>query len=190
MISATEAGFATAFLLGMAGAVYVIIRGVERPRRRPGAVHIDDFGRETGVGPLSLRAPAAAACLMAFGVVGYALDRFSARPLWLSVLGGIVAAVAAGPVAARLVRRWAQQAATEDSTDPRYLLQGHIALVIQAGEAHEPARVEYTANGRRVVASARSLDQSPLVPGTEVVIDRLEDGVVYVEAWAQVEQRI
>jgi hypothetical protein len=46
------------------------------------------------------------------------------------------------------------------------------------------------ANGRRVVAPARSLDHAPLVQGEDVVIDRLEDGVVYVESWTRVEERL
>ncbi|HEX7123635.1 MAG TPA: hypothetical protein VF178_14765 [Gemmatimonadaceae bacterium] len=185
-----EASFAFAFLLGIAGAVYVIIRGVERPRRRGSAVQVDDFGREMGVGFVSLRAPTIAACLMAAGLVGYPLARFTTMPIVALVAVAAGAAVLAGPVAARLVRRWAYKAATQDATDPRYLLQGHIAMVVRDATEHEPAQVEYTANGRRVIAPAKGIDTDHLVPGTEVVIDRLEDGVVYVEPWGRVEQRI
>lgn len=47
-----------------------------------------------------------------------------------------------------------------------------------------------TANGQRVVAAAESVDHMPLVVGVDVVIDRLEAGVVYVEPWSRVEQRL
>lgn len=184
------AGFAAVFLLGIAAAVYVIVRGVERSPRRVSAPTIDDFGRETGVGKLSLRAPVLAACLISAGLIGYVLARFGSLAPWHAALWGLAAASVAGPIAARFVRRWAIRAAIDDAPDPRYSLQGHIAQVIEGAPEHELARVEYTANGVRVVAAARSLDESPLVPGAEVVIDRLEDGVVYVEAWAQVEQRL
>ncbi|HSA56311.1 MAG TPA: hypothetical protein VLE53_11450 [Gemmatimonadaceae bacterium] len=182
------AGFAAAFLLGVASAVYVLVRGVERPRRA--VTPVDDFGRESGVGKLSLRAPVLATSLLSVGLVGYVLVRVGSLSAWHAALWGVVIAAVASPVAARVVRRWAFRAATDDAPDPRYALQGHIAQVIEPATEHQLARVEYTSNGRRVVAAACSLDHAPLVPGTEVVIDRLEDAVVYVEAWAQVEQRL
>lgn len=184
------AGFAAAFLLGVATAVYVIARGVERAPRRVPAPVIDAFGRETGVGKLSLRAPILAACLMAAGLVGYLLARFGSLATGRAVLWGLAAAAVAGPVAARFVRQWATRAAVEDVPDPRYSLQGHIAQVIEPATEHALARIVYTANGVRVVAAARGVDDTPLLAGAEVVIDRLEDAVVYVESWDQVEQRL
>jgi hypothetical protein len=182
--------FAALFLLGVAGAVYVLVRGVERPRGKGPSPPVDAFGREVGVGVVSLRAPVAATALLASGLVGSILVRVAALPLWATVLWSAAAAVVAAPVSARLVRRWALRAAVDNAPDPRYALQGHIAQVVQPATERAPAAVKYTANGRQVVAPARCLDETPLVPGMEVVIDRLEDGVVYVEAWAQVEQRL
>lgn len=184
------AGFAGVFLLGVATAVYVIVRGVERSPRRAAVPMTDAFGRETGTGILSLRAPILAAGLMAAGLVGYLLERFGSLATWHAALWGVASAAVAGLLAARFVRQWATRAATEDAPDPRYSLQGHIAHVIAPATGHGLAQIEYTANGVRVIAAARSLDETPLDPGTEVVIDRLEDGVVYVEAWVQVEQRL
>jgi hypothetical protein len=37
---------------------------------------------------------------------------------------------------------------------------------------------------------ARALDDVAVVEGTEVVIERIEDGIAYVEPWLQVEQRL
>lgn len=186
----TTAGFAAAFLLGVATAVYVIVRGVERPPRRAAAPMVDAFGRETGVGKLSLRSPILAACLMSAGLVGYLLARFGSLAWWHAALWSLASAAVAGPIAARFVREWAVRAAVDDAPDPRYSLQGHIAHVVEPATAHQLAQVEYTANGIRVVAAARGVDDRPLLPGTEVVIDRLEDAVVYVEAWDRVEQRL
>jgi len=182
------AGFAAAFLLGVATGVYVIVRGVERPRRTTAPV--DDFGRESGIGKLSFRAPFVAASLLSAGLVGYLLVRFGSLSGWHAGLWAVASAAVVSPIAARFVRRWAFQAAMDDAPDPRYALQGHIATVVEAPSEHELARVAYTANGRRVVAAALSVDRSPLSPGAEVVIDRLEDAVVYVEAWDRVEERL
>ena len=183
------AGFAAAFLLGVATAVYVIVRGVERLPRRAAPL-VDAFGRETGLGKLSLRAPVLAACLMSAGLVGYLLARFGSLAAWHAALWGLAAAVVTGPVTARFVRQWAIRAAIDDAPDPRYSLQGHIAQVVEPATEHQLARIEYIANGRRVVAAARGVDDMPLVPGTEVVIDRFEEAVVYVEAWDRVEERL
>jgi hypothetical protein len=43
---------------------------------------------------------------------------------------------------------------------------------------------------RKYATPALSLDGTAVAAGTEVVIDRLEEGVAYVEPWVQVEQRL
>jgi hypothetical protein len=37
---------------------------------------------------------------------------------------------------------------------------------------------------------ARSLDGTGIPPGTDIAIERLEDGIAYVELWSQVEERL
>ena len=59
-----------------------------------------------------------------------------------------------------------------------------FALSSPAGE------VSYETDGARYATVARSFDGSSHDAGEEVVIDRIEDGIVYVEAWALVEQRL
>jgi hypothetical protein len=44
--------------------------------------------------------------------------------------------------------------------------------------------------GREVRVSAKALGNTTLSVGTDVVIDRIEDGVAFVEEWSVVEQRI
>ena len=45
-------------------------------------------------------------------------------------------------------------------------------------------------DGAQYAIPARSFDGSPLEVGDEVMIDRIEDGIAWVEAWAVVEKRI
>ena len=40
------------------------------------------------------------------------------------------------------------------------------------------------------MTAAQSLDGTPVAVGTEVIIDRVEGGVAYVESWVEVEQRL
>ena len=42
----------------------------------------------------------------------------------------------------------------------------------------------------RRVLPARSFDDGTLAAGTEVVIERIEDDIAYVEAWLEVEKRL
>ena len=182
--------FALTILIGIAAAVFFVGRGVERRTR--GRLHfgVDEFGRESGPGRIALGVPIVAAVLIGWGVAGYTALRLgvtgSVRLMGSGALGGLIS----GLLAARLVARWAEYAAAHDVPDERFVLQGHVATVIRAGEDGSPAEVEYNANGRRVVVSARSLDDSPLTKGAEVVIERLEGGIVYVEAWTHVEERL
>ena len=48
----------------------------------------------------------------------------------------------------------------------------------------------YLVGGKRYATAAQSLDGTPVAVGTEVVIDRVENGVAYVESWVEVEQRL
>jgi len=41
-----------------------------------------------------------------------------------------------------------------------------------------------------VTIRARSIDGSGIPSGTEVAIERLEEGVAYVELWSHVEERL
>ena len=65
------------------------------------------------------------------------------------------------------------------------------AFVTRALSASTDGEVTYlAADGAQYAIPARSFDGSPLEVGDEVIIDRIEDGVAWVEAWAVVEKRI
>ncbi|HXD22877.1 MAG TPA: hypothetical protein VN613_05920 [Gemmatimonadaceae bacterium] len=74
-------------------------------------------------------------------------------------------------------------------SDPE-VLNGHIARVTAAIGAAGAGAVVYTLEGHRHDLPAVSVDGSPIQPGAEVVIERIEDGLAFVERWEVVEGRI
>ncbi len=182
--------FATAFLLGVSSWVYVIVRGVERVDPRARAATVDDFGREQPAGRIVLLAPFAASALTVFGLLGYGMVRWSSLGFMRSMLVAALAALVGGGLLASLMGHWARQAAHLDVPDERFVLQGHVARVVTAATPGGMGRVEYEVNGRHVTANARTIDDTELRMDAEVVISLLEDGVVYVEAWSSVEERL
>ena len=176
--------FLVAFVSGLVIGVYVMMYGVERGqgalpvRVPPGARY-----------PASPWVPALGGFLAAFGLVGYLLDRGAvatpAARMALALAAGVLGLLAGRAV----VTRWAIPGALADEVDERYLLQGWFAQVV-APIGDEAGRVTWEVDGVAHQATARALDGTPIAAGTEVVIERIEDGVAWVEPWAQVEQRI
>ena len=180
-------GFGFAFLLGVAGLVYFLTRGVERRATRSRGLSVDEFGRESGPRPITLAVPSISAALTVFGLVGYFAARFRVSVAAAVAIAGVIGVIAA-LATAKVVAGWAGYAIQHDQPDERFVLQGHVATVLVA-DANR-TEVEYTANGRKVVAPARCVNGSSLRAGSEVVIERVEEGIVYVEAWSHVEQRL
>lgn len=73
--------------------------------------------------------------------------------------------------------------------DPE-VLTGHIARVTAAISAAAAGAVAYTLEGMRHDVAAMSLDGSPIQAGVDVVIERIENGLAFVERWEVVEGRI
>lgn len=180
--------FLVDFVLGIALGVHVMMHGVEKVKTalpvKPGP---------DGRYPASVVRPALAGFLTLFGLLGYLAHR-DRDGLWT---GGIVAAVAGGLVGAWigvvLVKRWAIPAAIADQPDERFVLMGHFARVTAPiGDAvGVPGTISYEVDGVSHVVAARALDDgTTIAAGTDVVIERIEEGVAYVEPWSQVEQRI
>jgi membrane protein implicated in regulation of membrane protease activity len=181
--------YLSVFLIGLVLGVYAMIRGVERVESGHGP-ELDAMGRPIAAPRVSLAAPRLGAFATVFGITAYALLRSTAFGVPLQIAIAIVAALLGTMVATRAVARWARQAAQEDVADERYLLQGHPAQVIAAIAPNASGKISYVVGARQFVVSAESLDGTPVAVGTEVVIDRLENGVAFVEPWVQVEQRL
>jgi membrane protein implicated in regulation of membrane protease activity len=185
-----SAFFLASFVAGLALGVYAMLRGVERPPRGVRGEPVDQFGRAIAEARRSLKAPTLGACLTLVGATGYLLTRYTAlgpgARLALALLAGVVGIVGA----IVLIAKWVVPAAQHDIVDERYLLQGHPARVSAPIRGAADGEITYDIGGTQYAAKARSIDDVPVAVGTDVIIERVEDGVAYVEPWVQVEQRI
>ena len=132
--------------------------------------------------------PLAAAFAVGFGVAGYSLSRA------LSPLGALVASLAIGIGAAGLVRwliaKSESMPVEHDVDDERYVLQGHVARVVSSIASGQEGRISFDYGEEHRTLRARSLDDVAVAEGTDVVIERIEGDLAYVEPWVQVEQRL
>jgi membrane protein implicated in regulation of membrane protease activity len=175
--------FLAAFIAGLLLAVRLMFFGAERRKRA--AAGGDGM-------PLRRSEPAGVAFLVMFGVAGYLLTR---RGTLSGVLGAVVAAVL-GVVWAALVARVAIAMARvkpeHDPDDPRYQLQGQVAVVTVPipGGGEGEGTIAYVDRAGRRTCRARAIDGAPIAEDLEVCIERVENGIAYVERWDLVESRL
>lgn len=174
-----SAVYLVAFIAGLLLAVRIMFFGAERRRARS----IDGM-------PLRRSEPAISAFLVMFGVAGYLLT----RPGRLPAAGGAGAALVLGALWAAFVTRLAIATARvqpeHDPDDPRFVLQGHVAVVLVDIPPEGAGTIVLgEAEGRRSLA-ARAIDGHAIGAGLEVCIERVEDGVAFVEPWTLVEARL
>ena len=174
-----SAVYLVGFCLGLLLGVRIMFFGAERRR-----------GPKTEGMPLRRSEPAAAAFLVMFGVAGYLLT----RPGRLAPVAALLAALALGALWALVVTRLAIATARvqpeHDPDDPRYVLQGQVATVTQAIPAAGEGEIVYGELADRRSLRARSIDDQGIDEGVEVCIERVEDGIAFVELWALVEARL
>jgi membrane protein implicated in regulation of membrane protease activity len=165
--------------LGLLSGVRVMLYGVERDRAAG-----DASPRSFSASPALI----ATFCIVA-GSVGYSALRLGLRPAatWLAAVGvGAIAAFGAS----RLIAAWWTVVPEHDIDDERYVLQGSLGRVVAAIAGDAPGKVSLESSGHKEVLPARAIDDQAMAVGTEVVIERIEDGVAYVEDWAAVEKRL
>jgi hypothetical protein len=171
--------FLASFIAGLLLGVRVMFFGAERRRR-----HSADAL------PLRRSEPAIIGFLLMFGVAGYLLTRRGT----VSPGGGTLIAALLGLVWAALVTRLAVATARvqpeHDPEDPRFALQGHVAIVSAAIPSDGEGAITLSDAGAQRTIRARTIDGSAILEGEEVCIERLEDDVAFVELWAIVEQRL
>jgi hypothetical protein len=171
--------FLASFIAGLLLGVRVMFFGAERRKRR-----------SADTLPLRRSEPAIIGFLLMFGLAGYLLTR---RGTVSAGVGALIAALL-GLVWAVLVTRLAVATARlqpeHDPEDPRFLLQGHVAIVSAAIPSDGEGAISFSDAGVQRTTRARTIDGSAIVEGEEVCIERLEDDVAFVELWAIVEQRL
>jgi hypothetical protein len=171
--------FLAAFIAGLLLGVRVMFFGAERRRLQAADAM-----------PLRRSEPAIVGFLLMFGVAGYLLTRHGA------VSGAVGVAIAAllGLVFSVLVTRLAVATARmqpeHDPDDPRYVLQGHVAMVTAPIPSDGEGKITFSDGGADRTVRARTIDGTAIAEGEEVCIERVEDEVAFVELWAIVEQRL
>jgi len=172
--------YLVAFVGGLLFAVWVMMYGVERPRE----------DHPSGERSFRLSPPIVIAFSVGFGAVGIALTRLNAGTVATRLIIAAVVGLCVSMVATRLVRKWWKVTPEHDVDDERYILQGHIARVTKAIRDGVEGEVSFEMGTDHRVLRARSFDDGALAAGTEVVIERIEDDIAYVEAWMEVEKRL
>ncbi len=173
--------FLVAFIGGLVLAVFAMLHGVEHTRRRR--------NRSRAPSPF-FNLPAVAAFAVGFGAVGYPLASRTIVPAW----GIILIAIGGGALAITgmitLLARWALRGLSAPFASEDHEIQGQLAVVTRDITPSREGEISYEYLGRREVVPARSLGVKAVPSGSDVVIDRIEDGVAFVEEWAVVEQRL
>lgn len=169
--------FLACLALGLGLGVVSMIAGIDRDRRH---------GRWVKY----LNLPTAGAAIALFGVVGYPLARYTTlRPGWmLLIAGGSALAGALGVVA--LIAGWAVPSADREVKDPRYALQGQLGRVTQSIGATAAGEIAYELGGAPHTLRAQSLDGGAIARGADIVIERVEEGIAYVERWSTIARQL
>ncbi|HET9684843.1 MAG TPA: hypothetical protein VFP15_12120 [Gemmatimonadaceae bacterium] len=171
--------FLAAFIAGLLLGVRLMFFGAERRRFRDG----------TDI-PLRRSEPAIVGFLVMFGVAGYLLTRHGTMSTGAGTATALLLGVAWAGVVTRVAIATARLKPEHDPEDPRYRLQGHVALVTAAIPAGGEGTIALHEGTSPRTLRARTLDESGVPEGQEVCIERIDDQVAFVERWAAVEARL
>ena len=171
--------FLAAFIGGLLLAVFAMLHGIEHAPRN----------RSKAPSPF-FNLPAIAAFTIGFGAVGYPLESRTRLPLWAIILIAIASGALAISGMITLLARWALRDVARTSSAEGHEIQGQLAIVTQTIALASTGEISYEHLGRQLRITARALSGKPLSVGAEVVIDRIENGIAFVEEWAVVEQRL
>lgn len=172
--------YLASFIGGLLLAVGVMIFGVERPRAR----------HPSGERSFRISPAPVGTFAVAFGAVGYILAHTRFVGIAATAAIALLVAAISAATTARLVRQWWAVTPEHEVEDERYLLQGHLARITDSIGLEAEGKVTFEVEGKLHVLRARNLDQGSLPAGTDVVIERIEHEVAYVEAWQEVEKRL
>lgn len=167
--------FLVVFITGLLLAVFAMLNGVRRSQSRAPSAFFN--------------LPAVAAFAIGFGAAGYPLASRTQLPVW----GILLIATAVGALAISgmitLLAQWAFRGIPASAAEEQEI-QGQLAIVTRDVTVSTPGEISYEYLGRKVKIAARPISTKALPVGADVVIDRIEDGVAFVEEWAVVEQRL
>ena len=169
--------FLLVFIAGLGVAVYTMLHGVTAA---PAA------GRTTRIGMMS--GPSVAAFAIVFGAIGYLCTAYSSlsQPIVLAI--ALAAGAAAASLSAPLLARIASVRLDASQQDGG--IAGQLAKVRMSVTSSVPGEISYSRDGTEFRQRALSLTGQNLEIGCDVVIDRIADGIAYVEDWETVERRL
>lgn len=169
--------FAALFLAGLVLGVIAMLVGIQKdspPRTARAMFNLATIG----------------AFVTTIGAVGYPVARYTELG-WIAVTTIAVAAgLGAWGLAVAMIAGWAVPSAAREPEDERYALQGFLGKVTQPIGDGKVGEISYQLEGQWHRARARSLDGTAIEAGTEVAIDRVEDGVAWVERWSTIERQL
>lgn len=124
------------------------------------------------------------------GAVGYPLARYAALgPLSISSIA-LAAGLGGWGLTVAMIAGWAVPSAARTPEDERYALQGFVGKVTRDIGEGTPGEITYQLEGTWHRVYARSLDGRPIESGTEIAIERIEDGTAWVERWSTIERQL
>jgi len=171
--------FLIALIVGLLLGVRLMFFGAERRR----------LGTSSEL-PLRRWEPAVVGFLVMFGIAGYLLTRHGAMRAGAGTATALLLGMAWAGVVTRVAIATARVQPEHDPEDPRFILQGHVAVVTAAIPAGGEGAIAIQEGSQSRSLRARTIDESGAAAGQEVCIERVDDDVAYVEPWAAVEARL
>ena len=185
-------GFSLSVLSFLAGAVHIHL-----PFKVHLPFHSAPHGGATSHGGIAKSASSHSAGLMSwfnastvmaflawFGGIGYILSAHSHLvgliALAFAIAGGLSASWAVFKFMVKLMNTESSHLKDED-----YRHEGLVCTVTMPVRPNGTGEIMYMQNGVRRSAGARSCNGKPLEKGAEVVIERYQDGVAYVNRWEE-----
>ncbi len=173
--------YACASGVGLLVSVYAMLYGTVRRGHEPSAIRFPMAGFNT---------PVIGAALIAFGAVGYLVTKYSQFGTIAIFIAALAAAVAGWIGMTVLMAKWALRGSLNDPHEEIEELQGTVAMVTLAISPTALGEIAYSFRGSPTSIPARSIVGDAVTAGTEVVIDRIDNGVADVELWSIVERRL
>lgn len=169
--------FAALFLAGLVLGVIAMLVGIQKdspPRTARSMFNLATIG----------------AFVTVAGAVGYPLARYSSLGILPISAIAAVAGLAAWGLAVAMIAGWAVPSAARETEDERYALQGFVGKVTRPIGNGMPGEISYQLEGTWHRIRALSLDGKPIENGTEIAIERIEDGIAWVERWSTIERQL
>lgn len=169
--------FLLVFIAGLGTGVYSMLQGITPA---PAAHTITRIG--------TIGAPSVSAFAIAFGTVGYLCTTRTLLSYPVIVLIALASGAATIPLSAPLLARLTRTRAAASSLEPE--IEGQLATVSRPLTKSAEGEVVFQRDGKQIRHRALHVLENDLPAGHDVVIERIENGVAYVEDWNAVERRL